>query len=87
MYLTAFDAMSVTLDIFYVASLDKPSSSLHVKRPLDRSVTQPTIPLEKRRRDIDINTGKDLFLVEESFVKLIWMVDQRNIRGTIVFVH
>lgn len=79
-YLTAFDAIYVTLDIFYVASLDKPSSSLHVKRPLDPSVTKPTIPLEKQRRDIDSDRGTDSFLVEESFVNVTWMVDQRNLR-------
>ena len=44
------------------------------------------MPLKKQRLDKDINRGKDSFIVQESFVNQTWMVDQRNLKGTI-FIH
>lgn len=75
--ITAFDAISATLDILCVGSLNK--SSLHGKRPFGASSTQFSLPLKKQRPDGDINRGKGSFIVRESFVNHVkhgWLIKE-----------
>lgn len=77
--LTAFDAISATLDIFCVGSLNKPSASLHGKRPFGACGTLLTTPMKKQRPDGDIIGGKGSFIVPESFVNQVkhgWLIKE-----------